>query len=456
MQRFFLRILPFVTAAWVLIELLSLRLGLLNDFFFGAMHADVQGIDYFSLPKAWLNLAAGRSAYDTFGPPTYGPHFTWYLSHPFLAAALGSWLSGFDPLSSYGVFTMFSLALMAASAWLLAAQSQDPLTRRLLWLLLLGAFPTYWMLWVGNPQAVLVLALTMLFVGFLRLADGEPGARLLVAGLLLSLLSKPVVLVMFPLLLLLRETRKPSSLALAFYAVVSALFEWVPFLNPEAIPLRQVLWEAVHPQWVRDHMNIYTNHLLVTPAMKDNSVHWFNLVAQAQTRLLHIDVFSLPVFLDQIFAVHMPNWLYTLPTIAALALSAGVWRIKPDAARMRAALLLLLALSLTFFLSYPTVWEYQYTAVLPVAAILLVLRKRDRPHSRFLGWMLALAACAWLPSLYFAVEGLPLTTAVLTVIRLDRVVPVTLLFLLLGIVVAKEIAGARHSATQTSTEQLPA
>lgn len=76
------RALPFVTAAWVFLELISLRLPLLRPFFYDTLHADVQGIDFFSLPKAWLNLQAGRSLYGTFDPPAYGPHFTWYLAHP--------------------------------------------------------------------------------------------------------------------------------------------------------------------------------------------------------------------------------------------------------------------------------------------------------------------------------------------------------------------------------------
>ena len=161
--RWLVPALPWLTGLGVLIELLSLRLGLLNRFFFDAMHADVQGIDYYSLPKAFLNLAAHRSAYDTFGQPTFGPHFTWYLAHPALAVWLGSWLSFFDPATSYGIYTMLSLAMMAACAWVITRESDSPLTRRLIWFLILTAFPTYWMLFVGNVQALLVLALGMLF-----------------------------------------------------------------------------------------------------------------------------------------------------------------------------------------------------------------------------------------------------------------------------------------------------
>src|SRR5579875_3439741 len=112
------RALPWVTSFWVFVELLSLRIGLLKPFFFDTAHGDVQGIDYFSLPKAWLNLAAGRSLYATFDPPSYGSPYTWYLAHPALAVVLGWPLSRLAPMDSYGAFTVFSLSVMAASAWL--------------------------------------------------------------------------------------------------------------------------------------------------------------------------------------------------------------------------------------------------------------------------------------------------------------------------------------------------
>ncbi len=417
----------------MLVELLSLRLGLLNRFFYGAMHSDVQGIDYFSLPKAYLNLVAGHSAYATFDPPAYGPHFTWYLAHPALAVGLGSWLSAFAPMTSYGIFVMLSLAVMAAAAWVLARLTDDKLTRALIWLLLLGAFPSYWMLFVGNVQSLLVLALALVFAGMWRMGRAGDGEWLLFSGLILSLLTKPVVLLLLPLLLLLRETRRPAWRVLAVYLGVSLVFELTPFFNPESIGLGQVAWLVAHPAFVGEQMNIYSNHFDVTPMMRDNSIHWLNLIAQSGTRMMHVDIFSLPVFVDTLLGQRTPNWLWQLPTLAALALQGLVARMPAsDAAgksrRMEAAVFALMTASLAFFLGYPTVWEYQYTSVLPIAAVLLLTPSSLRPRWRRA--MFALAACAWLPSLYIFTEGHPLTTVALTLIRLDRVVPVTLLFVL--------------------------
>ena len=429
-RRRLVDVMPWLTAIWVLVELLSLRIGLLSAFFFDTLHADVQGTDFFSLPKAWLNLAAGRTMYGTFDPPSYGPHFTWYLAHPLLALVLGWPLSRLEPMESYGVFTLLSLAVMAVCAWLLARESADPLKRRIIWLLLVGAFPTYLMLWVGNVQALTVLGLTLLFVGMLHVARGQWWeARWYVRfGLLVSLFTKPVVLLTFPLLLMMKETRRAAFDALAVYLPVSMLFQVLPMVNPERVSLGRVLFLALHPGFVRSTMNIYANHMVLTPDMRDNSVHWFNLVAQSGFRLEHADVYSLPIFLDGLLGVRTPDWIYIAPTLAVLALSVRVARMQDIAARREVALLLVLAASLDFFLAYPTAFEYQYTAVLPVAAVLLLLGRRRFLGGRAWAWCLGLALCAWLPSLYFLSRSAAPGLAELAMMRFDRVLPVVGLF----------------------------
>jgi hypothetical protein len=436
MRKFLIRILPWVTGFGVFVELISLRLGILNAFFYDAMHADVQGIDYFSLPRGFINLAAGRSMYDTFNLP-YGPRATWYVVHPLLVPVLGSWLSRFEPMTSYGVFTMLALAMMAACAWLLARETDDELMQRLIWLLVMTAFPTYSVLFVGNVQATIVLAAGMIFAGLLAMTYRGRGEGLLLGGLLLSLFTKPVALILLPALLLVKETRRSVWRALAVYVPVSILFEVVPALNPEAIGLARVAWLAVHPAYVRETMNIYTNHMLVSDQMKDNSMHWFNLIAQTGTRLVHIDVFSLPVFLDTLTGAHTPPWLYALPTLAVLALSVAVSRVRQERLRMEALLLLLLAASISFFLAYPTTWEYQYTSVLPVGGTLLALRGHEVFYERARPWLLTMAACVWFPSCYWLVEGRNATAGVLLTIWSDRVLPVTLLFAIAIVVLAR-------------------
>lgn len=434
--------LPFVTAFWLLVQLLSLRLGWLNRFSFAAARFGFQGYDYFSLPRAWINLTNGLSAYNTFLDP-YGPQATWYLSHPALAVWLGSVLSMLSPWTSYGVFTLLSIALMAACAWLLARETPDPLLHRGFYLLLLGAFPGYFMLYFGNVQPLLVLALTLIFVGLLRLAQDKPGTNLVFAGLLLSLFTKPIVFLLLPLFLLLRETRRRTALALAIYATVSALFEFLPALNPQAIPFRDVLWLALHPHWVQQNMNVYTNGMRLTPPMLDNSIHWLNLIAQSGTRMNHIDVMSLPVFLDDAFRTHTPAWLYLLPTLSVLVLTMLIARLPPSRERLRLALLLACAASTAFFLTYNTVWEYQYTVLLPVAAVLLLLPPESFPNAALRRACQLLALCAWLPTLFFVLGTTQVPERDFALIRLDRVVPTTLLFFCLVAVLALQLRNAK-------------
>ena len=90
--------------------------------------------------------------------------------------------------------------------------------------------------------------------------------------------------------------------------------------------------------------------------------------------------------------------------------------------------MVLMAASLLVFLSYGLVWEYHYTGVLPIAALLLI-RKRIDP----IEWaIIALGIIVWLPSLYITVSTQDASQLwVQTLIRLDRVVPVLLIFCLL-------------------------
>ena len=92
------------------------------------------------------------------------------------------------------------------------------------------------MLWNGQMEVFVVLAVTLVLAGLMRL-EQEPKcarryARWIQAGLLISLFSKPVVAIILPVLFILPETRRKLLLPLSLYAVVSLLFLLVPRLNP--------------------------------------------------------------------------------------------------------------------------------------------------------------------------------------------------------------------------------
>lgn len=67
MKESITRYLPHATIAIVAIMLLSLHFGWLNKFSFDSEYANVQGIDYFAVPKSFLNLLEGKSIFDTWG-----------------------------------------------------------------------------------------------------------------------------------------------------------------------------------------------------------------------------------------------------------------------------------------------------------------------------------------------------------------------------------------------------
>lgn len=423
--------IPLIVIGSSLVILAALYFGWLRPFFFGAEHATVQGIDFFAVPKSYLNLLEGRSAFDTWGGKAYGPYATWYLAHPAFSVFVASWFSFFPAWTAYWLFVVFSMACMTVAARFLAAYTHHPATKRSIYLILLCGFPTIWLYYVGNMHAPLVLALCLLFAGMLELHEGSEkrGQQLLTAGLLISLFSKPIVLLMLPLLLLLKETRRSTYFSLLIYGCVSVLFLTLPFLNPQSIGLAKMLQLAGDPSFVQEHMNIFKNQFVLNEYMKDNSIHWLNLMAQSDYKLMHIDVFSLPVFIDTLVGQATPSALYKLPILICLLFSLVVPFLEDRKLRLESSLLLLMAFSLTFFLSYNTVWEYQYSSALPLVAMLPVLKEKGVFYAGRIRWMFWIGLFLCLPSFYFLVRSGDFQSAAsLSWIRLDRVIPVLILF----------------------------
>ena len=427
--------LPFITVAFVLLMLGSLHWGWLNPFFFGAEHASVQGIDYFAVPKSYLNLLEGRSLFDTWGGTPYGPRSTWYLAHPAFSVFVASWFSFFSPWLSYWLFNLFSLALMAYCGYLISKTTGNVFHKRLSYFVMLCAFPTYWLLFVGNMHAPLVLALTLMMLGIYEFTYGDDPKSAntkFLAGLLISFFSKPIVLLMLPLFLLIKETRRATLKALVIYAVVSVLFIIVPALNPQGVGMPKLGNILLDFDFIKENMNIYKNQFVLNEYMKDNSIHWLNLIAQSDYKLMHIDVFSLPVFVDTMLDKALPSGIYKLPIYISLILSICVALIEDKKIRLESTLLLVMAISLTFFLSYNTVWEYQFTSALPVIAMLPVLRSKDVFYKKSIPLMFGIGLCFCLPSLYFLFRsGDYQSIAALTAIHFDKIIPALLMFLIM-------------------------
>lgn len=441
MQEKLSKLLPYIIGLIILTMLLSLHFGLLDLFFFGAEHATVQGIDYFAVPKSFINLLEKRSIYDTWGGQSYGPYSTWYLAHPAFSVFVSSWFSFFSPWVSYWLFCIFSILVMGACGYFISKTTLDPFKKKLSYFFILCTFPTYWMLYVGNMHATLVLALTLIIVGIYELTycqnDKQANNKLLI-GLLLSFFSKPIVLLMLPLLLLIKDTRKTTIKSLLIYGVVSLAFIFIPLFNPEAVGWEKLV--GLDIDFIKQNLNIYKNNFVLNEYMKDNSIHWLNLIAQSDYKLIHIDVFSLPVFMDVIIGQETAPWIFKLPIYISIILSIAVGSIDDKKIRLETALLLIMAISLTFFLSYNTVWEYQFTSVLPILAMLPILREQNVFYAKYIPSMLIIGAFICLPSFYFLLGEVDITSKLaLTIVHCNKIIPVLILFLLIIFLLIKAI-----------------
>lgn len=430
-------------ALFVVVALLALCFGWFDVFFFGADKANVQGIDYFALPKAFLNLLEKRSMYDTWGGTPYGDKATWFLAHPAFTVFVASWFSFFSPWLSYALFTVFSVVLFFLSAKFIAGLTGDRNKKQIAYAVLLCTMPTFWTLYVGNMHAPLVLALTLIFIALIEFTYNDNALRanrFLMCGLLISLFTKPIVLLMLPVLFLLKETRKTTVKSLLIYAVVSLIFILVPLFNPQTIGWSRIYSTAFDFEFIKQNMNIFQNNFVLNEYMKDNSIHWFNLIAQSDYKLMHIDVFSLPVFMDTLLGFETPSRIYKLPIYLCLLLSFLIPFIADKKIRLEAALLLLFSISLTFFLSYNTVWEYQYSAALPIVALLPILKEKGVFYAKSLQLIFFVGLLLCLPSLYFLVRNGDFQSATsLTLIRLTRIIPVLVLFLFFAIQLVRSV-----------------
>ena len=442
-------LLPFLVSAFALFMLASLVWGFLNPFFFGSDVRTLKGIDFFSTPKAFRNVLEGRSMYDSWGGPAYGPYSTWYLMHPAFTVFVASFLSIFEPWVSYGLFTLVSSGILALCARILSSLTPDAFEKRLMYVFFFCSFVTFWLLYVGNMHVFPVLGLTLVLAGMYELAYGDGGhdagsaRKRIAAGLLISLFSKPLVLLALPALLVNRATRRVSLRCLGVYVVVSLAFLFTPTLNPESVGFERMMRVALDPEFVRRHLDIYANRFALNEYMKDNAIHWLNLVAQSGASFNHIDIFSLSAFVDSALGTNIPGWLYKAPLFVVLLLSAGLLLVRDERERLRLSTLVVIASTFTFFLSYNTVWEYQYAALFPCVALLFLMARRRQIGGRLAPGILGLCVFYYLPSPYVLVRGGGLGISDINWIRSTKVVPSLICFLwLVSVVVARIRASA--------------
>jgi len=402
----------FATAAvaWTAVMVASLHWRFLDRFVVGAWHGQI-GIDFFQIPRGYGNLLIGNSIFLT-DTGAYGPYATMYLYHPLVAVAIGPWTAPLAPWTAYGLFVGVSLGLLLLSAWLLASAFQTPAYRGFVYFALFCSLPTYLMLWNAQAHVLLVVAVAMILGGLMRLEQEPPSekryGRWIQLGLLVALLSKPVVVLMLPVLFLLPETRRTLLLPLAIYAAVSLLFLLVGGLNPGGY----------------------------------NGIHWLNIMSvaaspmQSLNRLVPTEfdfqrdpgLYSLPIFVNWMLGRPAPSFSLKLPLVAVLAMSLSPLVLDDRGQRLRAALVTVSLCILSHFLCYYPVQEYHYTTLLPVLPALLWLWQREGV-AWFRGLLMAsfvVSLLVFVPTPYFLAPQEPQRFHAVNI--LQRVVPVAVAF----------------------------
>ena len=349
--------------------LLSLRWRFLDRLAAGTGHMRI-GNDFFSTPRGFRNLLAGNNIFLT-ELDDYGPYATWFVNHPLVAAVVGSWTALLPPWTAYAAFVTVSLAVLAASAWTLARAVRGGLPGALAAFAILVSLPTYLMLWNGQMHVLLVAAVSLLLAGLVGLGAGPGPAsgslRLVQAGVLLSLLSKPLVVLVLPALVAARETRRAVLPPILLYAAISLLFLLVPALNPGG-------YNAAH--WL--------NLLHGTSATPPYSC----VFPEEMILVENAEIYSLPA-LWQRTTGSPPNWLLLkLPLLAILSLSTAPLFIRSRHRRVTAVLVVAGLATLAHFLGYFMVWEYHYTTCLPLVPVLAwMIAREPGPRARVALWI---------------------------------------------------------------------
>jgi tetratricopeptide (TPR) repeat protein len=425
----------------------SLFTGFLDPLLIGTWHGGI-GMDYFSVPQAWLNLLHGQSIYAK--PGEFGPYASWYPYHPALAILVGSWTAMLPEVASYLAFVFFSLGVLWLGAALVARRVAGEDAKALAFFAVFAAPPTYVMLWDGQMHVFTVLATACLLAGLMDavsaaeketgtlcrdgLAAGTAakGTMLTAAGLLLSLLSKPLLLLLLPLLVLLKETRRAACAALLLYVYVSLAFLLIPELNPGGH--NGVHWSHI---WQVSGADRYT---------APPSDIAFRLPECAR------ELFSLAGFLNDLFPFRIPTWAYHLPLAAVLVFAVLAARRRDTAGRAVLAIVAAILGIQAYYLGYTIVWEYHYTTLLPTIPVLWWLYRAEA-RSGATGFARAArrcaaasafwsSACVLLPTLYFLFPADPGSHPTLG--KLLRVVPTALAFVSLAAYGALVAAGGKE------------
>ncbi|HTU24784.1 MAG TPA: tetratricopeptide repeat protein [Pirellulales bacterium] len=403
-----------LVVAWTCVMILSLKERFLDRFCQGTYQSAL-GADFFCNPRGFRNLAAGSNIFLT-QSDNYGPYATQFLSHPMVAVVVGSWTAKLPTWTAFGSFVGVSLVLLALSAGVLAAQFQSRLLQAFTFFAIFCSLPTYLMLWNAQTHVLTILAVALMLAALVALERDESKPRvflwMLQIGLLVSLLSKPVVLLALPVMVAARETRRALVWPIVAYAAISVLFLIVPALNSGG-------YNGFH--W----LNMLNASSSRAPLNKLSYPHEFTFENSPQ---VYAELYSLPVYAERRTGSPVPQALLKLPLLAILATSVLPLFLESRGLRIRLVLATLMLCLLSHFLCFKVVWEYHYTTVLPALPVLWWMAAReDRAPFR---WLLRVAFAVllfnFLPTPSFL--GDPESQGLANVCALWRLIPVAIAF----------------------------
>jgi hypothetical protein len=273
------------------------------------------------------------------------------------------------------------------------------------------------MLWLAQSHIFLVLAIALILSGLMRMYQDEQHAgryaRWVQLGILISLLSKPVILVMLPVLLVVPETRGKLLVPLAVYTGVSLVFLLVEPLNPGGF----------------------------------NGVHWLAIVRSSVSPVLAMDfvfprevnllanyhVYSLPILLGRVFGESTAALVAKIPLVVIAGMSLLPLVLHERLERLRAAIVVVSLCVMSLFLCHYSVNEYYYAALLPVLpTVFWLLQGESRPWlCRTLMVAFVVLLAIFLPTAH--ILGPEKRVSLWMASTLQRVVPVVVAFLCLTV-----------------------
>ncbi len=417
LKKYRIWLLRLLTAAFVLLMLLSLKFRFLDIFVAGSWHGRI-GNDFFSVPRSFLNLLEHKSMFSNTGFSSYGPYGGMYTYHPVLSIFVGFWFALLNPWVSYGLFVFISIAILVYCAFLISKQTDENLIKQFAYFAILCTFPTYLLLWNAQMHVFTVLSVTLIMVSLIEVLSNKNNEKIyrervnmkLLFGLLFSLFTKPIVILFFPALAFTKETRRTLIVCLLIYASVTAIFLFVPFFNPESDNI-------MHWKFFIHHSNVgYTGN-----------PESFN----AFTAPDDLEFFSLPTFIDNLLDRRLNSAIYKIPVILMFVPSFLILFIKQRNDRIMILLFAIILAIYSFYLSYDRIWEYFYTTLLPTIPIMAILYKNlfSANYKRLLRYLLILSTSFYLPALFFLYRDNVSNYLVLG--RIMRVVPVSLIFVIL-------------------------